>query len=211
MTDINNISVSVKDVEKVIAKQGFTIIEFSLLDDDTVDSSLVIRELGLSEYALSEKGFTYADSDIRLVFVNRDLTDEEKLLVLLHEEGHILCKHYSHLPVFGESVIEESEANLFLAFVTNPSLVDKFLILMTIKKKMFMAIGVTLGCIALAAGLYEYNVRESSYHGRFFVTANGRKYHKENCLIVKNRNNVRRVTVQEVQNGLYSPCKICLP
>lgn len=205
------LTVSSFDIKKVIKNQGFVIAEYSSFDNDNSDSRALLKNLNLLEYAANVKGFTYANADLRIVFINEDLSEEEKIVVLLHEEAHILFKHYSHLPVFGESIKEELEANLFVNAVLQPSFIEKLKVVAILNKKYLqVAMGITL-LISIIAVSYEYNVRESSYHGKYYVTRSGKKYHKENCLAVKNRTNTRRITVEEVKEGRYTPCKICLP
>ena len=72
------------DALKTVAeKEGFTVIEFnSAANDDDVQT--VIKNLDLSKQIENSRGFTYADSQNRLVFINEDLTAEEKLMVISH-------------------------------------------------------------------------------------------------------------------------------
>lgn len=62
-------------------------------------------------------GFTYADMEYRFVFVNKELNENEKKLVLAHEMGYIVCGHFTHAPILGNSVIEEGEANQFAHYM----------------------------------------------------------------------------------------------
>ena len=79
---------------QVFEKQGFTIIEFNPVCNDP-NVSTIIQTLGLEENASHSKGFIYMDSNYRLVFINEKLNENEKMLVLAHEEGHFYCGHTS--------------------------------------------------------------------------------------------------------------------
>ena len=80
--------VTLDGLKRVIKSQGYTIIEFNHVSNSK-DVEDLIKLLGVSKYIEQTKGFTYADEQRRLVFLHEDLSDEEKLLVLAHEEGHI--------------------------------------------------------------------------------------------------------------------------
>lgn len=63
---------------------GYTIIEFNYIyNDESV--AILIEKLNLSEHIIRNKGFTYADSRHRLIFINESLSDEEKLMDIMHE------------------------------------------------------------------------------------------------------------------------------
>ena len=91
---------------------GYTVIEFNSIFNEK-DVETVIQNLDLCENALKSRGFTYVSTEYRLIFINEDLNDEEKLLVLSHELGHIVCEHFSAAPIIGNDVKEEYEANEF--------------------------------------------------------------------------------------------------
>ena len=39
----------------------------------------------------------------------------------------------------------------------------------------------------------------------------GNKYHEKDCIFVKDKTNVHRMTEEEFESGEYEPCRICLP
>ena len=55
----------------------------------------VVHALGLEERIARSNGSIYIDRNYRLLFVNESLTDQEKILVMAHEEGHYYCGHKS--------------------------------------------------------------------------------------------------------------------
>ena len=100
----------------VFERQGFTIIDFNSVSNDA-DTETVIENLGLSEMILHENAFLYADSNYRLVFINEKLNEEERRIVLAHEEGHYYCGHAFTKSVIGHNVTEEQEANEFAHYL----------------------------------------------------------------------------------------------
>lgn len=113
-----------KDISNIAQVIGFTVIEFNYIYNDE-PVAILIEKLNLSEDIIRTKGFTYADSHHRLVFINEDLSDEEKLMVITHEMGHIVCDHFSHANIIGLDVQEEHEANEFTHYVLKARIVEK--------------------------------------------------------------------------------------
>lgn len=194
----------------VIEQQGYTIVPFnSVFNDANVDA--LIKALELESNIIQSKGFTYVNDKYRLVFINEDLSDEEKLIVLVHEEGHIFCEHFSQLPIVGKDVRDEYEANEFTHYIMNLSTVDK------IKNKLYchkrgVLIAVCMVLIAIFGFMSVKNiVRFNRPYGEYYVTSAGNVYHKANCIFVKNKDNVHRLTEEEFEQGDYEPCQICLP
>ena len=97
-------------LKNTATEMGYTIIEYDSVYNDT-DVETVIHNLDLGQVVLQSRGFTYADKNHRLIFINEELTEDEKVLVLAHELGHIECGHLSSQHIIGRDVIEEHEAN----------------------------------------------------------------------------------------------------
>lgn len=102
---ITTVSYSVlRDIIKTI---GFTIIEFNAIFNHK-DVETIIQNLNLDEGTLRSRGFTYTDKNYRLIFINEDLNDDEKMYVLSHELGHIVCGHYTTAPIIGRDLLRET-------------------------------------------------------------------------------------------------------
>lgn len=202
--------ITLDNLKQIIKSQGYTIVEFNnIFNDENV--AHLINVLGLDEQIEKTKGFTYADTKRRLVFLNEDLSDAEKLLVLAHEEGHIYCNHFSSAPIIGRDVVEEHEANEFTHYILHNSITRKFGVAVKRRKKPII---ITVAVImAIVVGLVILGVvkKEQSYYGEYYLTTTGNKYHEEKCIFVKDKTNVRRLTIEEFESGEYEPCGICLP
>lgn len=85
-------ALSSEKIISVLESQGYTVVQYNSVSNSK-DISELAALLGVGEYLRSSKGFTYADSNNRIVFLNEDLSEEERVYVLLHEQGHILCRH----------------------------------------------------------------------------------------------------------------------
>ena len=124
-------SVTSDAMKETIEDQGYTIVEFGTLNDDNVQ--VLIDELDLQKYIDSAACFIYQDEKIRLLFLNRDLSEEESIVVLSHEEGHIWLDHSIRNSAFGTDVKQEYEANEFVHYLLKKS-----------NKKIIVAVASTL-------------------------------------------------------------------
>jgi hypothetical protein len=54
-------------------------------------------------------------------------------------------------------------------------------------------------------------IQSRSYYGEYYVSKSGTKYHEKDCMTIKGRSNVRRLTEKDYYSGDYEPCHVCLP
>ena len=203
-------NVTLENLRSAIQKQGYTIVEYNnIFNDENV--AALIDALGLENFCEHSKGFTYADTKRRLVFLYEDLSDKEKLMILAHEEGHIYCNHLTSTPVLGRDVIEEHEANEFAHYLLNQGLGQQINRFVQKHRVGTIAVAIAAACILIASVAY-CNVRtERRYYGDFYITTTGSKYHEKDCIFIKHKDNVDRLTVDQFESGEYEPCDICLP
>lgn len=202
--------VTLDKLKQVIRSQGYTIIEYNhVSNSEEVES--VITLLGVGKYIEQTKGFTYADEQRRLVFLHEDLSDEEKLLVLAHEEGHIYCGHISSASVMGKDVVEEYEANEFTHYILNKSIPQRIGSFVNAHRKVFVGAIVSLLIIAVGLLIFRYIQKEQSYYGEYYITSTGNKYHEKDCIFVKDKTEIERLTKDQFESGDYEPCGMCLP
>lgn len=202
--------VTLQDLRKIINSQGYTIIEFNhIFNDENVTK--LIEALGIEDAVDKSRGFTYADKQRRLVFLDEDLSEDEKRLVLAHEEGHIYCGHLSSCPIIGKDVVEEHEANEFTHYILNVAAGRKLGNTIKNHKKVVSIVAALLIVSAIGLIVFHAISKEQSYYGEYYLTSTGNKYHEEECIFVKDKTNTRRLTIEEFESGAYEPCDICLP
>jgi len=203
-------TVNYSKLKTVVKDIGFTVIEFNNIFNDK-DVETIIQNLGLDEAILRSRGFTYADKNYRLLFINEDLSDDEKTYVLSHELGHIVCEHYTTSPIIGRDVKEEYDANEFSHYLLKQNFFRKLRIAIVNQKKAVSAVClVFIVALAVAIGGHIIN-KKQSYYGDFYITTTGNKYHQGECIHVKNNNNIKRLTKEQFESGEYEPCSTCLP
>ena len=195
-------------VESIIRKQGYTIIYFRAVNNED-EVGTVLKTLNLESMAMHSRGFVYADDRYRLVFVNEDLNEEEKLIVLLHEEGHIYLEHSRNHKVIGLDVIEEHEANEFVHYVLHPDFLHSFGKKIKEHKIVCMSVIasfiIVIGCVTW----YQHYKVEQTLYGEYYVTKTGEKYHLKNCGVIEGKE-VRRLTQEDMESGRYEPCSFCI-
>ena len=194
----------------IIKTIGFTIIEFNAIFNDK-DVETIIQNLNLDEGILHSRGFTYTDKNYRLVFINEDLSDEEKLYVIAHELGHIVCCHYTTAPIIGRDVKEEHEANEFSHYLLKNDLLQRLKIYISEHKTMTIVLTSVLFVMLCSVVIGFVINKEKSYYGDFYITSTGNKYHQVDCIHVKNHNNIERLTKEQFESEEYKPCGTCLP
>ncbi len=202
-------NVSYESLRKIFEKQGFTVIEFSPAVNDP-DVETVIRSLRLSNMIVHSKGFLYADQNYRLLFISEQLSDDEKALVLAHEEGHYYCGHTSRSGIIGRDVQDEHEANEFAHYLLKDTAKDQVKRIAGRYRKWIITAALAVGiAVYVYIAVKEYHDRQL-YEGEYYVTENGTKYHRADCITIQD-SETRRLTKEDVKSGKYQPCEVCMP
>lgn len=197
-------------LKNTASNMGYTVIEFNSIFNEK-DVETVIQNLDLGENALKSKGFTYVSAEYRLIFVNEDLNNEEKLLVLSHEIGHIICEHFSTAPIIGNDVKNEHNANEFSHYLLHQSVFRKAKDFIAVHRKAFIASAIMLCLVIGCLTAYLIIRNKKMYEDNLYITSTGERYHKKECIFVKNKTNIKKLTEEEFESGNYSPCDMCLP
>lgn len=197
--------VSSATLSEVLKEQGYTIIEYNGIHEKP-DVADLVEALQLKDQICHNRGFIYQNDKYRLLFIHEDLNEEERVVILAHEEGHIWNQHMHKDSPIGVDVIHEYEANEFAHYL----LTDRF---GTRKRKTFIvAVCVAIAILLGVAGILSKNAYEKSvYTEDLFRTEAGKKYHTRNCLYIRDRTDVYRLTLEEYDSGEYEPCSVCMP
>jgi hypothetical protein len=184
---------------------GYTVVEFNGLCD-TENVAELLDALKLQERARRCRGFTYRDDSFRLVFLHQDLTELEKTVVLAHEAGHICCGHMDRSRVLGEDVLQEREANEFAHYLLRDPTGKGRCRLLAAALCALLILSCTLGGL-----LWKRQHDRAVYTDHFYRTAAGEKYHLRECMYLRDRKDVYRLTRKEFASGEYEPCDACRP
>ena len=190
---------------ETLEKQGYTVVEFNAIENPT-DVAALIEALNLQEQIIVSKCFTYQNDKYRIVFLHEDLNDEERTIVLAHEEGHIWNDHMSADSILGKDIIQEYGANEFAHYL----LKDK-----TGKNKRTKLIAAICALVILAGAgtgiAIKQNYDKAVYTENLYRTETGGKYHVRDCMYIKDKTDVYRLTQEEFDSGEYEPCEACMP
>lgn len=189
--------------------EGFTVIPYdnALTDHDV---ATVVHAFSLVDMVHQTNGFIFVNDTHRLVFLNKDLTDEEKLIILSHEQGHYFLGHASKGSVFGRDVCDEFEASEFVHYLLTPGINERAKSIIAKHRALIVAAVMLCGAAGFGAfTLKSYHGRQL-YEGEYYVTMHGEKYHLKNCVTIQ-EHETRRLTKEDILNGTYSPCSVCQP
>lgn len=190
---------------ETLRKQGFTVVFYNGIED-TEDVSTLVTLLDLTEQIHYSKCFTYQDDKRRIVFINEGLSEEERTIVLAHEEGHIYGGHMTKNNIFGEDVLQEYKANLFAQYLLN----DKDGKIRKTKLFFSSCIVIIIVSLGIAFTLKSHH-DEALYMDNLYRTETGSKYHVRDCMYIKDKTDIYRLTKEEFEGGEYEPCSACLP
>lgn len=193
----------------LIESHGFDIIDFDN-DEPNESISALIDNLNLRKMITSSKAFTYQNGDVKLVFVCDSLTAAEKKCALAHELGHIVLNHLINGCITPD-ITEEYQCNEFAHYLLNPS--PLIIISQSIRKHKtaFIITAVVMVIFVLSIVGIQHVNKQNSYYGEYYITQSGEKYHDKDCIFIKNKKNIHRMTEEEYESGDYEPCQICLP
>lgn len=199
--------ITLENLLYIVEQQGFEILEYSQFEQhDSVWE--IIRKLELTTYALSGQAFAYQCGRTKIVFLCDELSANEKLYALAHEEGHILC---GHLTNDNNYIEQEHLANEIAHYLLNPPSSLKAWLTILEHKKTLTAVIAVVGILAIILGISMFIYQNTRYYGNYYVTENGLKYHEADCMTIKGKADIRRFTDEDFASGEYEPCHVCLP
>lgn len=190
----------------MIEDQGYEIIEYSL-----VEKNSMLGTLNLEKYSQGCKAFSYSGNGLKIVFIREDTNTNDKTYALSHELGHIACGHMKESGTSPLEVKEEREANEFAHYILHPDLITLAVAKYHENKRLAVIAIIIAVCLIITIPVVSFLVKQSSYYGEYYVTETGSCYHEENCIFIKDKKTVRRLTERDYYSGKYDPCQICLP
>ena len=204
-----------------IEKEGYTVAFIGSPDGDDL-----IRRLGLIEHS-TKRAFTYV-KNIKVIFLQHDLTEFEKVHSILHEIGHIELGHIEMSSYEIDNITAEMQAENFVHEVMFPDNNNKSGYVVAV-----CAVVLLLSCLAANARFQnkesEIIANEKRPHEAVsysenisvddiaviadaddivYITPAGKCYHCEDCRYVGT--NAISVSLTDVENK-YLPCSVCDP
>lgn len=200
-------SINLKTVIYITENKGIELFEYG--SDNYAGVENLLRELKLENAAAASHGFAFSDGMNDIIFVRETLTEEEKVLVIAHELGHILLGHLKGAASMYVGAREEYEANEFVHYIMNVAPLFRLKIKINEKRRAVVGIAAAVMIIAAgictAAGIIKYDSAAD-----YYITETGEKYHQADCVTIRGKK-VHKMTEEERESGKYTPCAVCLP
>lgn len=122
-------SISPDTLKGILDTLGYTVIYFNSISN-TKQVEKLLKSIGMKDFSRNAAAFTYMDKNLRLVFLQENLSDNEQSILLCHELGHIVMDNVTKNTTIGQSIISEQSANEFahyLVLLTKENLSSKLL------------------------------------------------------------------------------------
>lgn len=166
----------------------------------------------MSNFAEKENGFCYKTVYGKYIFLDYKRSDEQKLMALLHEVGHILLGHLDSGKLQNKTQ-NEIDANEFVKTVLYPTKTDKFF--GSSKKQIWVSLAVIVVLIFVAAFMIPYAILDDQAQPTsseneseiVYVTPSGDKYHTANCRYAED---AIPISISKAKEH-YAPCSYCNP
>ncbi len=206
------------DLCQSIKARQFTIIAYKK-HGNTEPVSALIEKLGIGDEIEKNDSFLYMTSTLKFVFVRADIPEEDMCCLLRHELGHICDPDFTKTMAQDSRIKKEEFANAFSLYAKNPGMLFRLYIFW---RKHWMWLAASLA-ILLCIGAFilhfsppaEPALQEMRERGLsqdvYYVTSQGKKYHRKQCITVKYRNNVTPILPEDAPKSGYTPCHICCP
>ena len=209
------------ELKRIIEFNQFTVIEYKKHFNSEYVSEL-IKKLKIEDEINSNDSFLYIKNNLRFVFINSDISDDDKCSLLLHELGHILDPLLESRQLNNSKIKKEEFANEFSHYMKHPILRVKLFVFILKKLKLIIGV-VTLFLLFLlllfmvkfqlvspSSSTSSNSLNHEISNSDYYVTSSGKKYHEKFCLVVKYRNNLTKYTLDEARKDGYKPCLICI-
>ena len=142
----NYFSNSYVDLQRIIESNQFTIIEYKKHANSEAVFEL-IKRLGVENEIEQNDSFLYIKNNLKFLFINVDIPDEDKCSLLRHELGHICDPDLKNRNVHYSKIKKEEFANEFSYYIKNPGICCMIYIFIIKKWKALVSIIALITCI----------------------------------------------------------------
>ena len=210
------------DLQRIIESNQFTIIEYKKHSNSEPVSGL-IKRLKVENETQQNDSFLYINNNLKFLFINGNVSPEDKCALLRHELGHICDPDLKNSNPQDSRIKREEFANEFSCYTKNPDILLKIYVFLIKKWKLLVAMMSLIACLLGVAFIINTLIIPptkpvtgdvSTYvnsDNTYYVTSAGKKYHLKHCIIIKYKNNLTEIKLNDAVNKGYKPCLICIP
>ena len=214
-------------IHDYLARQGYSVVFFN-----TENGDKIVEGYNLSHYSKSTNAFTLRQKQTRFVFVDMNLSVENKIRSMLHEAAHIYLKHLDEDAGAKDIQLQEMQADAFAHGVIECAKIHKALVsTLKLSAPALLVSGLLLLGTILAkpeAEITNKNVTEitapitnavsespepeivETDTSTVYVTPYGKKFHRSGCRYIKDKK-CTTFSRDEALELYYTPCLICDP
>lgn len=209
------------ELKRIIESNQFAIIEYKKHTNSEPVFEL-IKRLRLENETRQNDSFLYISNNLKIVFINADISDEDKCSLLRHELGHICDPDLTNNNLQNSRIKREEFANEFSCYIKNPGIIFKFYLFIIKNHKLLTGMIALIACVLglsvmirpliiqpakpITGDASTYTISDNTY----YVTSAGKKYHRKHCIIIKYKNNLTEINRNKAINAGYKPCLICI-
>lgn len=194
--------VTLKNVETYVRKREWDIYYYG--NGGAGDKFL--EKIGLRDFAETVDSLSCRFKTGNIIFVKDSFTRKQKLFLALHEIGHLELGHDIGRLNFSEEREADQFADICLkqglpkwVWAISAALIVAWLIFFSVAH---------LSNISLPAGPLAGNTNGA---GSVYITANGDKFHRPDCIYVDGHKNVIEINREDAVKIGKEPCKVCKP
>ena len=209
------------DLQRIIESNRFAIIEYKK-NTNSESVSELIKKLRVEKEVEHNDSFLYLTSNLKFLFINANVSVEDKCALLRHELGHISDPNFKNGDASYSKIKREEFANEFSFYIKNPGIGFKLKLFIIKKWKLIVSMIVLIACVLVLSAMIKSLIIQQTKpltgdistseisDGTYYVTSAGKKYHQKHCIVIKYKNNLTEMTLSEVINAGYKPCLICI-
>lgn len=207
---------SIENATAIAHKQGYTVRLF--LPWNAEDIAL-FRKLNCEKKGAELHSFCYCLNSVKLIFVMQSLTEQERIIALIHESIHIFLGHIS--PNHEVSVAEEKQTtdvhaaiDFILSGKRSLHIAPALSVLAAIAVLAFAAGGITGYSLHNPPAVQTVNANVSDAEkpapsAAVYITHSGTKYHRADCVYAKDKFCIALSKTEASKH--YAPCAVCKP
>ncbi len=209
-------------LKSIVEANQFTVIEYKKNTNSGYVSEL-IKRLRVESAVEHNDSFLYINKNLKFVFINSQVSYEDKCSLIRHELGHICDLNFKRDDSEYSRVQKEEFANEFSCYLKTPGFFFKVYVFIIMKRKILLGVLAILACLLGFLLVSNYKVIKTNEiptvavetkalkteDAKRYVTPSGKKYHKRTCFIVKTRTNLKEYKKNEAITAGYKPCLIC--
>lgn len=181
-------------IENYLSKIGYKIIFFN-----TPLGDIEVARYKLTGKLTDKDATTYVNA--RIIFIDNNVSPEDKEYLLYHEAAHILLKHTEEKISVKNYLLMEMEADAFAYELINYTKPQRSLCILVVA---------LITAFIFYVSYIGYQTYNSSVHAdTIYVTSSGKCYHRSSCIHVKEKDCAALERKEAVKN--YDPCKVCNP